>query len=256
MRSWFLFMLLWVWSAGPLQAAEIFCYDAPADKSSLKPVLVGGQHIYGAPTARIAGWVLQVLPQATFVELPWQRCLNEVRAGRIDGLLSLGWTEERAKWYTFPPHAGQPHDKLALFDVPYFIYVLQDSAVRWDGQQFHGLQYGLITFKGYVAEQRLRDLNALAPLDLDISQAVDLLVNRRVDGYVIPPGTTAQQFSQHPKFAQVRQLAIPLLQMPLYLAFATQYCQVKTEVCERVWTHLAAQRQSWEAAERAAAEPQ
>ncbi len=252
MRSCFLFLLLWAWSAGPLQAAETFCYDAPVDKSTLQPVLVDGQRIYGEHTARIAGWVLQQLPQATFVELPWQRCLNEVRAGRIQGLLSIGWTEERASWFVFPPHAGEQNDKLALFDVPYFIYVLQNSTVRWDGQQFRGLQYGLITFKGYLAEQRLRELNALSPLDLDITQGIDLLLNHRVDGYVIPPGPTAQQFSQHAKFAQVRQLELPLLRMPLYFAFAKKYCQASAKACERIWAHLAEQRQQWEAAQRQA----
>lgn len=256
MRSCFLFVLLWAWFATPVQAAETFCYDAPGDKSTQQPVLVDGQRIYGAHTARIAGWVLQLLPHATFLELPWQRCLNEVRAGRIHGLLSIGWTEERAGWFAFPPRAGQPDDPQALFDVPYFIYVLQDSAVRWNGQQFHGLQYGLITFKGYLAEQRLRALNALSPLDLDIAQAVDLLVNQRVDGYVIPPGTTSQQFSQHPKFAQVRQLELPLLRMPLYFAFAKNYCEANASACERVWAHLAAQRLHWEAAERAKSESQ
>ncbi len=70
MRSCFLFLMLWVCCAGPLQAAEIFCYDARGDKSTQQPVLVDGQRIYGAHTARIAGWVLQQLPQATFVELP------------------------------------------------------------------------------------------------------------------------------------------------------------------------------------------
>lgn len=252
MRSCFLFLMLWVCCAGPLQAAETFCYDAPGDKSTLQPVLVDGQRIYGEHTARIAGWVLQQLPQVTFVELPWQRCLNEVRAGRINGLLSIGWTEERASWFAFPPHAGEQNDKLALFDVPYFIYVLQDSAVRWDGQQFQGLQYGLITFKGYLAEQRLRELNALSPLDLDITQGIDLLLNHRVDGYVIPPGPTAQQFARHPKFAQVRQLELPLLRMPLYFAFANNYCQASAKACERIWAHLAAQRQHWEAAQRQA----
>ncbi len=252
MRSCFLFLMLWVCCAGPLQAAETFCYDAPGDKSTQPPVLVDGQRISGAHTARIAGWVLQLLPQATFLELPWQRCLNEVRAGRINGLLSIGWTEERAEWYAFPPRAGQQNDKLALFDVPYFIYVLQESAVRWDGQQFHGLQYGLITFKGYLAEQRLRELKALSPLDLDITQGIDLLLNHRVDGYVVPPGDTAQQFARHAQFGKVRQLEHPLLQMPLYLVFAKDYCQASAVLCQQIWQHLATKRQEWEATQRQA----
>jgi len=114
------------------------------------------------------------------------------------------------------------------------------------------LQYGLISFKGYLAEQRLRELNALSPLDLDITQGIDLLLNHRVDGYVIPPGPTAQQFSQHAKFAQVRQLELPLLRMPLYFAFAKNYCQTSAGACERIWAHLAEQRQHWEAAQRQA----
>jgi len=234
----------------PLFAAETFCYDGPVDSLSQQPVVVAGQRIYGQHTARVAGWVLQQLPQATFINLPWQRCLAQVRAGRVTGLLSMGWTAERSKEYQFPERNGAPDPSQALYDVPYLIFVRKDSKVQWDGQRFLGLQYGLITLKGYVAEQRLRDLNALSPLELDITQGVDLLLNRRIDGYIIPPGTTLQQFQQHPAAAQVRQLELPFFSMPLYLAFSPKYCQENSERCQTVWRHLAAQRKAYEAAQQ------
>ncbi len=240
----------------PLFAAETFCYDGPVDSVNQQPVVVAGQRIYGPHTARVAGWVLQQLPQATFINLPWQRCLAQVRTGRVSGLLSIGWTAERAKEYQFPERNGAPDPTQALYDVPYLIFVRKDSKVQWDGQRFLGLQYGLITLKGYVAEQRLLDLNALSPLELDINQGVDLLLNRRIDGYVIPPGTTLQLFRQHPAAAQVRQLEQPLFSMPLYLAFSPKYCQENPERCQTVWRHLAAQRQAYEAAQQSAASGQ
>lgn len=234
-------------------AAETFCYDTPGNSAD-QPVIVAGQRIYGQHTARIAGWVLQQLPQATFIHLPWQRCLSQVREGRISGILSIGWTAERAKSYQFPLADGKPDPAMALYEVPYHIYVHRDSKVQWDGQRFIGLQYGLITFKGYLTEQRLRELNALSPLDLDIHQAVDLVLKHRIDGYVIPPGTTYQQFSQHSGFSKVRQLQPPLLTIPLYLAFSTKYCQDHSQSCLQVWQHLATQRQLWEQAQAAKAQ--
>ncbi len=232
----------------PIHAAETFCYDTPGDSTPQQPVVVAGQRIYGQHTARIAEWILQQLPAATFVHLPWQRCLSHVRDGRISGLLSMGWTAERAQWYQFPLRDGKPDASLALYQVPYHIFVRRDSKVQWDGQRFLGLQYGMITFKGYLTEQRLRELNALSPLELDINQAIDLVINRRIDGYVIPPGTTHHQFLQHPAFAQIRQLDLPLLTMPLYLAFSPKYCQEDTERCQRIWVHLAKRQAEFTAA--------
>lgn len=239
----------------PLLAAETFCYDTPDEGATTQPVLVAGQHIYGQHTARIAGWVLQQLPQATFINLPWQRCLAQVKAGRMTGLLSMGWTAERAKAYQFPLHAGQPDRRFALYEVPYHIFVHRNSKLQWDGQRFIGLQYGLITMKGYLTEHRLRELNALSPLDLDLNLAVDLVVNQRIDGYVIPQGTTFQQFLQHPAYAQIRQLQQPLLSMPLYLVFYPQYCQEDPLRCQRVWQHLAQRRAEFQAAQTQPAKP-
>ena len=240
----------------PALAAETFCYDAPVETATQQPVVVAGQRIYGQHTARVAGWVLQQLPHASFISLPWQRCLSQVREGRITGLLSIGWTAERAQWFQFPGQNGVPDASQALYDVPYLIFVRKDSKVQWDGQRFLGLQYGLITLKGYIAEQRLRELNALSPLELDINQGVDLLVNRRIDGYVIPPGSTLQQFRKHPAAAQVRQLELPFFTMPLYLAFSPKYCQENPERCQRTWQHLATQRQAYEAAQAGAVSAQ
>lgn len=112
-----------------------------------------------------------------------------------------------------------------------------------------GLQYGMLASNGYLAEQRLRELHALSPLNLDITLAVDLVVNHRIDGYVIAPGFTEQQFQQHPGYQQIRRLEPPLLQMPLYLAFSPKYCQSHAGRCQQIWAHLAAQRQQFDAKE-------
>lgn len=231
----------------PLQADDTFCYDIPGVINELQPKVVAGQHIYGEDTVRVAGWLAQQIPNATFLHLPWQRCLSQVREGRIDGLFWIGWTAERAQWFQFPLRDGQPDPSLALEELPYHIYVHKDSKLQWDGQRFAGLQYGMLTSKGYLVEQRLRELNALSPLDLDISHAVDLVVNHRIDGYVIAPGITEQQFQQHPEFAKIRRLEPPLLNLPLYFAFSKKFCQDNAARCQQLWRHLAQRRQEFEA---------
>lgn len=231
----------------PLRAAETFCYDTPGDTVPAVAVKVAGQQIYGEHTARVASWILQLMPQATFVHLPWQRCLSHARAGKVSGLLSIGYTAERAVWYQFPLRDGMPDPALALYEVPYDIYVHRDSPLQWDGERFDGLQYGLITIKGYLAEQKLRELNALSPLPLDIQQAVGLVAKGRIDGFVLPPGTTVQQFRKTADFALIRQLKKPLFTMPLYLAFYPGFCQAAPARCQQIWQHLAAQRLWFEA---------
>jgi polar amino acid transport system substrate-binding protein len=237
------FCLLYLQSA----AAATFCFDEPVENKQRQPLIVAGQPFYGEHTARIATWLVEILPDATFVNLPWQRCMHQVQTGRITGLLSIGWTQPRAHLFRFPQRDGKVDDSLALYDAPYYIFVHRDSQVQWDGQRFVGLKYGLLTFKGYVAEQRLRQLNALAPLELDMGQAIDLLVKGRIDGYVSPLGSTYQGFLQHPQFSQVRRLELPFFSMPLFLAFHPEYCLQKAEQCEKIWQHLANRRAEFRA---------
>jgi polar amino acid transport system substrate-binding protein len=240
-----LFLFCWCWQPA-LFAAEIFCYDMPGDVPAAEQIQVKGQRIDGQHTARIAGWVLDILPKAVFINQPWQRCLSHAQQGRVTGLLSLGWTEERANIYSFPQLGKVPNPALALYEVPYNIYVHRQSQVRWDGRQFTGLKYGLITLKGYLAEQRLRELNALSPLQTDITQAVELVSKGRLDGYVVPPGVVDNMFRKQPGFAQLRQLDQPLFAMPLYLAFYPGYCQQNASKCQQIWQHLAAKKALWQ----------
>jgi polar amino acid transport system substrate-binding protein len=244
--SWRGFFLLCCCGPSAVFAAEVFCYDMPGEVPVAEQVQVKGQRVDGQHTARIAGWVLDVLPDAVFVNQPWQRCLHHARHGRVTGLLSLGWTAERGGWYSFPLRGNQPDTTMALYDVPYNIFVHRDSKVQWDGQRFAGLNYGLVTFKGYLAEQRLRELNALTPLQTDINQAVDLVSKGRLDGYVMPPGAMDRMFRQQPGFAKLKQLEKPLFAMPLYLAFYPGYCQSKASTCQQVWQHLAAKKAQWQ----------
>lgn len=244
MKCWLILCLLLML---PLRAAEIFCYDTPGDTVPDVAVSVGKQQVYGVHTARIAGWLLQILPDATFIHQPWQRCLSHARDGKVSGLLSIGYTAERALWYQFPLRDGKPDPALALYEVPYDIFVRRDSQVQWDGTRFSGLQYGLITIKGYLAEQKLRELKALSPLALDIQHAVELVAKGRIDGFVLPPGSTEQQFRHQPEFAQIRQLDQPLFTLPLYLAFHPGFCQQEAARCQQIWQHLATQRALLEA---------
>lgn len=238
-RGLFLFCCYW---QPALFAAEVFCYDMPGEIPVAEQIQVKGQRIDGQHTARIAGWVLEVLPEAKFVNQPWQRCLTHARQGRITGLLSIGWTAERAQWFSFPRQGNNPDTRLALYEVPYHIYVHRDSKVQWDGQRFHGLTYGLITLKGYLAEAKLRALGALSPLQTDINQAVELVAKGRLDGFVLPPGGVERAFRQQPDFAKLKQLEVPLLAMPLYLAFYPGYCEAGTQRCQQIWQHLADQK--------------
>lgn len=248
MMSWRHLMLCLCLIQPPLHAAETFCYDTPGIIDTLQPQVVAGQRIYGEDTVRLAGWLAEKFPNATFLHLPWKRCLSQVKEGRIDGVFWIGWTAERARWFEFPQRDGQPDPNLALQLLPFHIYIYKDSKLTWDGRNFTGLQYGMLTSNGYLAEQRLRELKALSPLDLDISHAVDLVANRRIDGYVIAPGITEQKFKQHPGFAKIRRLEPPLLNMPLYLAFSPKFCLDNAARCQQIWTHLAQRRQEFEAA--------
>lgn len=242
-----LFLLCCCWQPA-LSAAEVFCYDMPGEVPAAEQIQVKGQRVDGQHTARIAGWVLDVLPDAKFVNQPWQRCLTQAQQGRVTGLLSIGWTEERAQWFSFPQQGKAPDPQLALYEVPYHIYVHRDSKVQWNGQHFNGLTYGLITLKGYLAEERLRELGALSPLQTDIHQAVELVTKGRLDGFVIPPGAVERVFRQQPAFAQLKQLDTPLFAMPLYLAFYPGYCQDAASKCQQIWQHLAAKKAQWQQA--------
>lgn len=71
--------------------------------------------------------------------MPARRMIQEVKAGRQDGILGFRYSAERAQDLVFPMRDGQPDATRYAARLAHSLYRRQGSVITWDGQRVGGL---------------------------------------------------------------------------------------------------------------------
>lgn len=179
--------------------------------------------------------------------LPWRRCLLEVQSGRIDGVLGLSYTPERAEWAVFPLRQGRPDDALRLRRDAYHWYVNTTQAPRWDGVRLQGdkpLRLG--TVAGYSVVALLHQQGyELDTQTANSAASLRMLALGRLDAAALLPGEVEPWLAREPDWARrIQRLDPPLQQRSYFLAFSQAFAQREPEQLSRIWQALAAVRDS------------
>ncbi|MCL9782401.1 transporter substrate-binding domain-containing protein [Vibrio sp. S4M6] len=219
------------------------CYE----NVELKPFILGTKTIPAKP-----GYIVELVKlaveasgaKAVFYRKPWKRCIHNLKHGEVDAIFAAIRTPEREKWASFPDSA---HAEQYLLKVTYPIFVNRKSNLKWDGQQFHGVKYGVGAPLGYIARQHLMEMNVYPKgvHHLNLERGMRMVALGRLDGYVINQ-TTGEQLVQNLGLdEQVTTLSTPFMYEFLHLAFSKPFFQ-KSKLCaEQVWHQLALTRQTY-----------
>lgn len=222
----------------PLQ----LCYESFDETPNLPQLQIGNERIAGFHAAVVAHALQQQQLPYQLHRLPWRRCLAEASRGQMDGAIGVGWTAERAENFYFPLQQQQPDTEKRLTFVNYYIYALTDSALNWDGAKITGTHYGLAAPKGYVAEHKLKQLGVLQPLDSSIGSGLALVLNNRLDGYVLPGSVAEAQLTEHPQAHKIRKIEPAFLRQDLFLAISKRSSKLDEPSREQLWQQIAVSR--------------
>lgn len=178
---------------------------------------------------------------------PWKRCILALQKGEVEGIFPAIWQEERDAWGQFPGRdrkRGLPVQRqYRLWQVDYPIATRRDSPLEWDGQRFSHLQHGLSTPLGYLTQQRLAELGALASASYKAEKALQLVASGRLDGFVIERSISQALITQLQLQDQLQFLPVPLLEADWHLPLSQQFYLRHPELAERFWQALGQQRE-------------
>lgn len=230
-----LLFLPWAISADPLH----LCHDAAVDPKYEPSVTIGKYRVTGLHNVMTLQALTGLKIDFQLHSMPWFRCLHAVSKGAMDGAIGVGWTKERAATMHFPLRAdGQPDPAQALFAVNYSVYRLKTGQLLWDGQQFKQVKYGLAAPKGFVVAEMLQQLGVLNPIDADMTEAIKLTLNRRLDGFVQSQLVAQGQLTANNADTLIEQLEPVFFRQPLYLTFSRQAMNRNPEQLSQIWQSL------------------
>ena len=225
--------------AKPLQV----CYEDNEHSPALPKHSVEGIATYGIHSQLATKAFLLAQVEVELSRLPWKRCLHDTSLGKMDAAIGVGWTLERQQQLAFPLDKHQePDARFSLLQVDYHLYTHQQSELSWDGKNLHQLKFGLSAPQGFVVEQKLRQLKALSTLPSDIHSVLEMVLNHRLDGYVLADFVAQAQLQHHPQAHLIKKLQPPFYQQQLFLVFSPQLAKTQPQLLQRVWQQIPAAR--------------
>lgn len=177
---------------------------------------------------------------------PWKRCISEVANGLADGLFAAIWLSEREEWGKYPKLASNPKKvdpHYRLWTAEYKIFTHIDSQLSWDGKRFNNLKFGLSAPLGYVAEKKLRSLNALGEFNHDPTQGLVLASKARIDGYVVEENIGLALLNSLDIQQDIKLLNTNFIEADWYFVFSHQYFKAHPSKAKQFWNGIRSARE-------------
>lgn len=120
-----------------------------------------------------------------FITRPWRRCIQYLTNGEVDAIYAVIWKKEREQWAKFPMDGNIPNSNKRIWSVKYPIYTQSDRVIGWDGSKFTDKNLSISAPLGYVAHEKLKSLDTLAPSSYAPEAGFKAVSRLRLDGYVV-----------------------------------------------------------------------
>ncbi|KQV85049.1 hypothetical protein ASD15_07935 [Massilia sp. Root351] len=242
------FMLCCLLSCATEAAGVTLCVsDRPAAPLTF-PDHEGQAQYLVRQAVRVAG------AEASFVVLPWRRCIESARAGQVDGVLAVQAFHAYKDFLRFPLKNGGPDPVFALGVDTWVVVTAPGSGVSWDGKALKGITTPVSYPAGVNVLRHALDNLGIRHLDSAKTalQLMQMLNAQRLQAVVIREAD-ARGFLAQDEFRSLRVLAPAFLVADAYLAFGNGYAQSNPAVVAATWEGIRRIRASREWTELAPA---
>ncbi len=179
--------------------------------------------------------------------LPWRRCLLDAQEGRVDGVMAVSHSDERAQWLAYPESQGGLDLAQRVRTDRYHWYVRADSPMRWDGKTLQGLGSGSVgAVAGYSVVGVLKQQGFRVDEQVGSTQASLRMVGLgRLEAAALLVTEADPQLQADAELAKaLRRLEPALLERPYFLGFGKTFKARNEALVQRIWAGLAPVRES------------
>jgi polar amino acid transport system substrate-binding protein len=167
----------------------------------------------------------------------WNRCQQDVIAGRAQALFAMVSTEKRQKKFAFPPPENLNDWHMWLAQYPVFTPKNSEFDVNT-----YNPQKGMGAPLGYVVWNILEQRNWLTPFQYEPIQGFKMLAVNKLDGYVVERLIGLNLIQENNLTSQIRMNEYSVLDTKWYLPFNKDFYNKNKSLVHNFWMHMAAQR--------------
>lgn len=179
------------------------------------------------------------------VPLPWKRCQEEMREGKVDGIFAASFKTERLEMGHYPMSGDKTDASRAMMFDGYSLYRLKGSGAQWDGSKLT-VSGAVGAQPGYSIIDQLKQLGAR--VDDGTKTADDnlrKLLAGRLDAVALQTLEGDNALSTNAEFAaKIEKVKPPLVDKPFFLMLSKQFVGKYGDFSKDIWKTLAEVRES------------
>ncbi len=177
--------------------------------------------------------------------LPWKRCQESMREGKVDGIFAASFKTERMEMGHYPMVGDKPDETRAMMYDGYSLYRLKGGSAQWDGVRLT-VAGSVGAQPGYSIIDQLKQLGA--KVDDGAKTADDTLrklLATRLDAVALQTLEGDNALSNNAEFAaKVEKLKPPLVDKPFFLMLSKQFVAKYADFSKEIWQAVADVRES------------
>lgn len=177
--------------------------------------------------------------------LPWKRCQEDLREGKVDGIFAASFKPERLEIGVYPMIGDKPDAARAMMVDGYSLYRLKGGTVLWDGKKLTS-SGNIGAQPGYSIVDQLKQLGA--KVDEGTKTADDNMrkvIAGRLEAAALQTLEGDNSLSTNPEFAaKIEKVTPPLVDKPFFLMLSKQFVAKYGDFSKDIWKGLADVRES------------
>ena len=223
-----------------------FCYE---DQDSYPWVLKNGT---GLNIEHLTLVAKKLNINTKLIPMPWNRCLEELRRGEMDGAFAASFKTERIEFGYYPTKNrkldGKIDDSKRLHTNQYSLYVLKgENKVKWDGKNISGLStVGSLTgysINEFFVKKNIRvDDGTRLPISI-----LEKLLNKRFIAIALQDNRADYLINSDLNLKnKVLKLVPPLEKKSYFLMISKKFMEEDTVLANKIWDMIKEVRESKE----------
>ncbi|MBF0227208.1 MAG: transporter substrate-binding domain-containing protein [Desulfobacterales bacterium] len=176
-----------------------------------------------------------------FFRYPWERCLNYVKAGKVDGIFPTSFKPERKEIGVYPTKKnGEIDTNRKTRDTAYYLYKNKNSNVEWNGKDFINLNGSIGAPIGWAVVSDLKNKGVNVTEIVLSSESLNMVLKNRLAGIACLSTVLDFYIEQEPlKYKDIVKVYPALSEKPYYLMFSHQFFHKNPELAEQIWDTIA-----------------
>jgi polar amino acid transport system substrate-binding protein len=178
---------------------------------------------------------------------PWKRCLEELRAGRMDGIVGSADAPARRQ-FSLPPLLpdGRANPELALYQDGANVFIRVGSGASWDGKNLVNPRGEIVAQRDYLVATVLREHgHRVRDTTKTAEEALRMLAADVLDVAVLQGDVAQDLVRADPRFrGKIMEAKTPYLVLSFYLMVGRDVIARDPKRIEAIWNAIGSVRAS------------